>query len=97
VYSVQQCIRPVSIRSGLNAHPRVLVLINLAAFSSFLGTQIFQDASRLLSHLVIVSLNRVLTSTCVSQLRTTFAVISAPLSDRMCLGTARMSMMSVIV
>ena len=54
VYSLQQCIRPVSIRSGHNGHPRVLVLINLAAFSSPLGTQVFQDAGRLLGHLVIV-------------------------------------------
>jgi cytochrome bd-type quinol oxidase subunit 2 len=34
----------VSIRSGHNGHPRVLVLINLTAFSSPLGTQVFQDA-----------------------------------------------------
>src|ERR1700680_3092703 len=42
-------------------------------------------------------MNRVLAPTCVSQLRTTFAVISAPLSDRMCSGTPRMSMTSAIV
>jgi pimeloyl-ACP methyl ester carboxylesterase len=42
-------------------------------------------------------MNRVLAPTCVSQLRTAFAVISAPLSDRMCSGTPRMSMTSAMV
>ena len=35
--------------------------------------------------------------TCVSELRTTFAVISAPLSDRICSGTPRMSMTSAMI
>ena len=43
------------------------------------------------------SMNRVLAPTCVSQLRTIFAVISAPLSDRMCSGTPRMSMTSAML
>src|SRR5512142_2215796 len=39
-------------------------------------------------------MNGAFAPTWVSQLRTTFAVISAPLSDRMCSGTPRMSMTS---
>ena len=40
---------------------------------------------------------RVLAPTCVSQLRTTLAVISGPLSERMCSGMPRMSMASAMV
>jgi hypothetical protein len=42
-------------------------------------------------------MERVFAPTWVSQLRTTLAAISAPLSDRMCAGTPRISMTSAIV
>lgn len=53
--SLQQCIRPMSIRSGHDGDPRELVLIKLSAYiASPFRYSDFQNAGRLLGHLVIV-------------------------------------------
>jgi hypothetical protein len=53
--SLQQCIRPMSMRSGHDGDPRELVLIKLSAFVAWpFRYSDFQDAGRLLGHLVIV-------------------------------------------